>query len=78
MTRVASLGQTLNGLQKIERTIIDEVRERQVPITAANFIWNYGRGTKRRTRKLESVAQGIASDPGLVPHPEEGEPISGG
>jgi hypothetical protein len=45
MTLVESTRQTLAGMQKIERAIIEAVRERNVPITAAVFSWNRGRGT---------------------------------
>ena len=44
MTRVASLRETICGTQKVEREIIDRVRTRQVAISAANFVWNHGRG----------------------------------
>ena len=45
MTRVASPRETINGMQKVEREIIDRVGARQVAISAANFVWNHGRGT---------------------------------
>jgi hypothetical protein len=40
-----SARQALVGMQKIERAIMDEMRARQVPITAAVFSWNRGQGT---------------------------------
>ncbi len=32
-------------MQRIERAIVEAVRERKVPITAAVFSWNGGQGT---------------------------------
>ena len=45
MNLIESTRQALAGMQKIERAIIDAVRERRVTITAANFAWNRGRGS---------------------------------
>jgi hypothetical protein len=45
MTRVESTRQTIGGMQKIEREIIGQVRERKVPISPESFSWNYRRGS---------------------------------
>ena len=45
MSIVESTRQALAGMQKIERAILDQVRARKVPITAAVFSWNRGQGT---------------------------------
>jgi len=45
MTIVEATRETLTGMQKIERAILEEVRARKIPITAAVFSWNRGQGT---------------------------------
>ena len=45
MSIAESTRQALAGMQKIERAIVEEVRARRVPITAAVFSWNRGQGT---------------------------------
>ncbi len=45
MNLIESTRQALAGMQTIERAIIADVRARKVPITAADFAWNRGRGS---------------------------------
>ena len=43
MTVVVSVREALQGMQRIEQEIIDQVCARGTRVDASNFCWNYGR-----------------------------------
>lgn len=47
MTVVVSMREALQGMQRIEQEIIDQVCARGTRIDASNFCWNYGRSRAR-------------------------------
>lgn len=47
MTVVVSMREALQGMQRIEQEIIDQVCARGTRVDASNFCWNYGRSRAR-------------------------------